>query len=135
MEGVNMFEVIFSPEGIAAIVGAILAITFAYFPKLRTWYAGLASEVKSYIMLGLLFLAEIVISLLSYYQVIVTVPPYSFNTALRIAFALIVANQPVYNLLPEAKDVKKIRIMRDAALYAFYLSNTTKKVSSKKLMK
>jgi len=111
-----MFEIIFSPQGIASIVGVVLAVLFAYFPKLRTWFAGLASEVKSYIMLGVLLLAEIVISLLSYYQVIVTVPPFTWVTAVQIAFALLISNQPTYTLLPEAKDVKEIRVTRDILL-------------------
>jgi putative flippase GtrA len=111
-----MFEIIFSPQGIASIVGVVIAILFAYFPKLRTWFAGLASEVKSYIMLGVLLLAEIVISLLSYYQVIVTVPPFTWVTAVQIAFALLISNQPTYTLLPEAKDVKEVRVSRDILL-------------------
>ena len=111
-----MFEVMFTPVGIGAIVGLVLALVFAYFPKLRVWFAALASEKQSYLRLGLLLLAEIVISLLSYYQVITTVPPFSFATALNIALALIVANQPTSVLLPETKDVTEARILRDVAM-------------------
>ena len=111
-----MFEVIFSPEGIGAIVGLLLALVFAYFPKLRVWFAALATEKQSYLRLGLLLLAEIVISLLSYYQVITTVPPFSFVTALNVAFALLIANQPTSALLPETKDVEEARVLRDVAV-------------------
>jgi hypothetical protein len=112
--GLDIFNVIFTPEGIGAIVGLVLTLTFAYFPVVRTWFAGLKSELKSYIMLGLLIVAEVVISLLAYYGVIVTEPPFTFNTALQVAFALLVANQPTYTLLPEANDVKALRLARDA---------------------
>ena len=107
-------NVTFTSEGIAAIVGFILMITFAYFPGIRQWYAVLASEVKSYIMIGLLILAEIVICVLAYYGVIYTVPEFSIGTALQIALYLLVSNQPTYKLLPQAKDVKELVLARDA---------------------
>jgi len=109
-------EITFTPEAIAALVGFILMIVFAYFPGVRQWYAVLASEVKSYIMLGLLLLAELVISLLAYYQVITTVPPFNIMTALQIALALLVSNQPTYRLFPEAADVKALRLARDVVI-------------------
>ena len=111
-----MEPVLFTPEVIAGIVGVVLTLTFAYFPKLRQAYAGLATEVKSYIMLGLLLLAEVVICLLAYYGVIVTVPPFSWGTVLRVAFALIASNQPIYNAIPKAEDVAEIIADRDAKL-------------------
>ena len=58
-----------------------------------------------FIALGILLLAEVVISLFSYYQVITTIPPFSWEEALAIAGALIVSNQPVQQLLPPTKDV------------------------------
>ena len=109
-------NVTFTPEGIAVIVGFVLMILFAYLPKLRQWYAVLASEVKSYIMLGLLLLAELVICLLSYYRVITTVPPFDLLTAGKIALALLVSNQPTYKLLPQASDVKTLVLIRNAKL-------------------
>jgi hypothetical protein len=109
-----MSKVLFTPEGIAAIVGLVLMLVFAYLPGVRQWYAVLASEVKSYIMLGLLLLAEVVISLLAWKGVIVTVPPFDLATAGQIALALLISNQPVYKLLPQAADVKALVLARDA---------------------
>ena len=104
----------FTPEIIAGIVGVILMMIFAYFPKLNTAYAGLATEVKSWIMLGVLLLAEVIICLLSFYGVIATEPTFSWGTALKVAFALIASNQPAYRLLPKTKEVSEIIIKRDA---------------------
>ena len=99
------FSFAFNPIAIAAGVGTLTAIFFAYFPKVRVWFASLEQETRSLINLGILLLAEVVISLLSYYQVITTVPPFSWEEALAIAGALIVSNQPVQQLLPPTKDV------------------------------
>jgi hypothetical protein len=102
------FTFAFNPIAIASGVGAVIAIFFAYFPRVRTWFASLEQETRSLITLGVLLLAEIVISLLSFYQVIVTVPPFSWEEAVAIAVALVVSNSPVQQLLPVAKDVKLV---------------------------
>jgi hypothetical protein len=102
------FSFAFNPIAIATGVGAVVAIFFAYFPKVRVWFAGLEQETRSLITLGVLLLAEVVISLLSFYQVITTVPPFSWEEAVAIAAALIVSNSPVQQLLPVTKDVKEV---------------------------
>ena len=109
-----METVQFTPEVIAGFVGLALMLVFAYFPVLRQKFAVLATETKSYIMLGLLALAEVTICLLSYYGVIVTEPAFSLSTAMKVFFALLVANQPTYKLLPQATDVKELIIVRDS---------------------
>ena len=109
-----METVIFTPEVIAGFVGLVLMLVFAYFPGLRQKYAVLASETKSYIMLGLLGTAEVIICLLSYFGIIVTEPAFSLGTAMKVFFALLVSNQPTYKLLPQATDVKELIIVRDA---------------------
>lgn len=43
-------------EAIAAGVGVIIQLLFAYFPKLNTWYEGQSSEMKGGLQLGLLAL-------------------------------------------------------------------------------
>jgi MFS family permease len=102
-----------SPEAIAAMVGFGLMLVFAYFPKLRVWFGGLASEHKSYIMAGLLVLATVIIWLLAYYGVIVTDQPMTWESFFKIVLAILVANQPTYTLLPEAADVKAARLARN----------------------
>jgi hypothetical protein len=106
----------FTPEAISAVVGFVLMLVFAYFPGLRVKYAALASEVKSYIMVGLLALAAVTIWLLTIYGIIVTTEPITLNTLVQIILALLVANQPTYAIAPEATDVKAAIVQRDKAL-------------------
>jgi hypothetical protein len=103
-----------TPEAISALVGFVLMLVFAYFPGLRVSYGALASEVKSYIMVGLLVLATIIIWVLTLNGIIVSPEPVSVNTLLNIIFALLVANQPTYAIAPEAADVKAAKLARDS---------------------
>ena len=102
----------FTPEAIAALVGFGLMLIFAYFPGLRVAFGALASEVKSYIMVGLLILATIVIWLLTVNGLIVTPEPVTVNLLLKIIIALLVSNQPTYAVAPEAADVKAAKLKR-----------------------
>jgi len=122
-----METITFTPEVIAGFVGFALMLIFAYFPVLRQKFAVLATETKSYIMLGLLVLAEVVICLLSYYGIITTEPAFSLTTAMKIFFALLVANQPTYKLLPQATDVKELVMVRDAKKIKSTLADLSKK--------
>ena len=110
--------VIFTPEVISGIVGFVLMLAFAYFPGLRVWFAGLASEVKSWIMIGLLLVAAVIITLLAQYGVIATTEPVTWLTCAKVALALLIANQPAYQLAPLTADVKAAKSARDAALIA-----------------
>jgi hypothetical protein len=101
-----VFEFSFNAIAIAGLVGTLLALFFAYFPSVRVWWASLEQDKKSLFNLGFLVLAEAVIGLLSYYQVIKTVPPFSWQEAIAVFAALVVSNQPVAQLLPITKDVK-----------------------------
>ena len=111
MENLN-----FTAEGIAALAGFILMLVFAYFPKLRVWYGGLESNIKSFIMLGLLVACEGIIGVLVWQGIIPATEPITWQKFVSIAIALLVANQPTYALLPEARDVTAIKAARDAAL-------------------
>jgi len=111
MENLN-----FTAEGIAALSGFILMLVFAYFPKLRVWYGGLESNIKSFIMLGMLFLSGGIIAVLVWQGIIPSSEPLSWQKVVSIALALLVANQPTYALMPEARDVTAIKAVRDAAL-------------------
>ena len=105
----------FSATGIAAIIGFALMLIFAYFPKLRVWFAGLASEVKSYIMLGLLLLTEGILILLIYLGAFPSIGPkgtFDLVQTVLIAFSLLTSNQPTHTLLPEAHDVKDAKAAR-----------------------
>jgi len=109
-----MDQLSFSPEVLAGFVGLLLTLVFAYFPKLRVIYGGLASEAKSGIMLGLLTLTALVITLLAMNQVIVTTEPVTWMLFVKVLFTAIVVNQPAYTLLPVAGDVKEAKLLRDS---------------------
>jgi hypothetical protein len=99
-------EISFTPIAIAALSGTLLTVFFGYFPRIRVWFASLAVEKASLLKLGFMVVIGVVISLLSYYGMIVTVPPFSWETALGILIALILSNQPVANMLPAPLDVR-----------------------------
>lgn len=110
-----MKAISFTPEVLGAIVGLVLTLLFAYFPKLRVWYGGLLSEAKSWIMIGLLVVAAAVITLLAHYGVIATAEPITWLSFAKILLAVLIANQPTYQILPLAKDVKAAKFVRDGA--------------------
>jgi FtsH-binding integral membrane protein len=112
---IDLGTINFTPEAISAAIGFVLMLVFAYFPGVRLWYAALASTVKSYIMLGLLVVAEAVVVALAHYGIITPAEPITLARILSVALALLVSNQPTYTLLPEAGDVKALRVSRDAA--------------------
>jgi hypothetical protein len=100
------------PEFISGVVGFILAVAFAYFPKLSTWYAGLQTEIKSLIMIGLLLTTTVAITLLTIYAVIPTPGPITWFSVVKIFFAALIINQPTYVVLPESKSVTKMKEAR-----------------------
>lgn len=99
-------EIAFTPVLIAAVVGTLMTLFFAYCPWVRVWFASLRVEQASYIKLGLMLVAEVALSLLSYYDIIVTKPPFSWETAVAVAVALILSNQPISAILPTTADVR-----------------------------
>jgi hypothetical protein len=107
-------EISFTPIAIAALSGTLLTVFFSYFPRVRVWFASLAIEKASLLKLGFMVVIGVIISLLSYYDVIVTVPPFSWETALGILIALILSNQPVANMLPAPLDVRMAVRTREA---------------------
>jgi heme/copper-type cytochrome/quinol oxidase subunit 4 len=107
-----MTPISFTPEVIAGIVGFVLMLVFAYLPGLRVWYAGLKSEVKSYIMIGLLAVAAAVITLLSQYGIIPTTVPVTWLNCAKVILALLITNQPTYQIAPKPADVKEAKLAR-----------------------
>lgn len=111
-----MENIQFTPESIAAVAGFVLMLAFSYLPKFRVWYAGLQSEVKSYIMIGVLLLTEVVIIVLALNGIIPVEEPITWQRAVSIAIALLVSNQPTYKLLPQTEDVKAVKAVRDSSV-------------------
>lgn len=102
----------FTPELIAAIVGAALSWLFGWFPGLRTWYAALKTEIKSAIMLALLAVTSVSIYLLVFYGILQTSEPLTWWRLLSVFFAASVVNQTIYNITPESSDVKMKKELR-----------------------
>lgn len=42
-----MNDFVMSGEVLVAILGVVVSLVFKYFPRVRVWFAGLASELKS----------------------------------------------------------------------------------------
>lgn len=106
----------FTPEFLAGVVGVLLTLIFAYFPKLRVAFGGLASEAKSGIMLGLYLLSTAVIFLLGLYGYIPVEVPLNWFDAVMIFFSLVIVGQPTYSVIPEARDVRDVKLERDYAV-------------------
>lgn len=105
---VNMFD----PEFISGAVGLFLALVFAYFPKLNTWYAGLQTETKSLIMIGLLAATTVVVTLLTIFEVVPSSEPVTWFMVVKVFFAALIVNQPVYVVIPETKSVREAKEAR-----------------------
>ena len=106
-----MFTIQINPVAITTLVGTLLTIFFAYFPKVRVWYALLEVEKASLLKLGLMLLTEVVVVLLSLYRVIPTEPQFVYDASfwfnvIVMAGTLILTNQPVQSILPNARDVR-----------------------------
>lgn len=106
----------FTPELIAGVVGVLLTVIFAYFPKLNVAFAGLASEAKSGIMLGLYLVATAVIYLLGLSGTIPVEVPLNWFDAVLIFFSLVIVGQPTYTVIPEVRVVRDAKIERDYAI-------------------
>lgn len=103
----------FTPELIAGIVGMATSWLFSWFPALRTWYAALKPEVKSFIMLGLMALASVAIYLLAFYGIIETTEQISIIKLVTIFFIATTLNQVTYSITPELPDVIEAKANRD----------------------
>ena len=101
-------------EGIALLGGFLTTIIFSYFPVVRVWFAGKDSEVKSYIMLGTLLTIEAAIAAAMFYGLIPSVEGLTWGRLISITVALLVANQPTHDILPELNDVKMAKASRTA---------------------
>jgi len=98
----------FTAVAIAALAGLIMTLFFAYFPKVRVWFASLEVDKQSLIKLGFMVVIEGVLAGLSFIPgVLFLKPPFTWADGFTVAFALIVTNQPVSSALPVVfKDVR-----------------------------
>ena len=102
-----MFE--YSAAVIAMFVGTLLTIFFAYFPRVRVWFASLAVESASLLKLGIMVAIAGVLFGLSFIQPGMSawfpapLTPLQFGA---VVIALIVSNQPIAAILPAPADVR-----------------------------
>lgn len=100
----------FTAVFIAALVGTILTVFFAYFPTVRVWFASLAPEKASLLKLGIMVVIAGAMFGLSYTSIFP--PPINSLTLLTVLGALIITNQPVADMLPTTKDVRAAILAR-----------------------
>lgn len=108
-------ELNFTAIAIAALVGTIMTLIFAYFPVVRVWYASLATEKASLLKLGVMLSVELILGGLSFIPgIVILQPPFTVQQALAVALALIITNQPIAALLPAPGDVREAIRIRTA---------------------
>lgn len=106
-------EVEFSAQAISMIVGFVISLLFSYFPRLNTAYAGLSTEAKSLIMIGLMVLVTGAIVLLDYFDVINAGLTFDKGGIMQIVMtfiAALMANQATYVASPQTRAVKEARL-------------------------
>lgn len=101
-----MNPISYTPDLITMVVGAVISLLFNYFPGLNTWFSALRTEVKSFIMIGLLAVASVAIYLLSLYGIIEISQPVDWVLVLRTFILAVVANQSAYVIAPQTSAVK-----------------------------
>ena len=88
---------------LVAIVGAVLAVLFAYVPGFANWFNPLGAEIKRLIMAGLMILTAAVVFGLSCAGIMAKVT-CDFQGAWGLIIAIlagIVANQSLFAILPK----------------------------------
>jgi hypothetical protein len=106
-----MNETIITAAVINTIVMVIMSMVFLYVPKLNTWFAAHDKEYKQWFMLGIGLLVSIFIMASSCFQwwVWITCDKPGVMTLVYVFVTWIAgmtANQGVYNVLPQPKNVK-----------------------------
>ena len=99
-----MDAISFTAVSIAALVGLIITLIFAYFPSVRVWYAALPVEKESLLKLGLMVLVAGAMFGLSFTSIFP--PPLNLPSLLSVLGALILTNQPLASMLPSTTDVR-----------------------------
>ena len=103
----------FNAQASSMIVGFVISLLFSYFPRLNTAYAGLSTEAKSLIMIGLMVLVTGVIVLLDYFGMINAGLTFDKGGIIQIVMtfiAALMANQATYIASPQTRAVKEARL-------------------------
>lgn len=101
--------------GLASIAGVILALGFAYIPKLNEWYITQTAQVKALVMLGLLAAVAggayglACAGWAADFGVGVTCDKAGGIALLKAFLAALVANQATYLIAPQAAAVREAK--------------------------
>ena len=105
-------------EMIAGFAGVLLSLIFNYVPGLNTKFAGLAKETQQLVMLGLMVLVSAAAlglacaNLAVDFGIAVECTQAGVISLLQALFFAVVGNQGAYKILPQTKQVKKVRALR-----------------------
>lgn len=89
---------------LSLVAGTVVSLIFSFAPGIKTWYAGLESDVKAQVMAFVLLFVAVGISLVSCFNLIAVVPctkddlvSFFVKTYVSATLAL-AANQGTYGL-------------------------------------
>jgi len=112
-------ENILNVAGITAILVFIITLLFQYFPGLRVKWAGLRSDVKSLVVLGIYLIIGATVAFGGCVAFLAQIIPQLMCadalTFIQYVFAVLVAvgaGQGIFALLPELQDVTAARSER-----------------------
>lgn len=110
---------ILTVAGVTAILVTILTLVFQYFPGLRVKWAGIATEWKRLIILGLYFVFGAFVAFGGCLAALAALIPQLLcvdsATFLQYVIAVIIAvgsGQGIFELLPELQDVQAAKAER-----------------------
>ena len=95
----------FTAAVIAAFVGTILTLFFAYFQIVRVKFAALTLEYQALIKLGIMVVVAGFMFGLSFTSIFP--PPLTLPQLVSVIIALVLTNQPVASMLPQLPDVRE----------------------------
>lgn len=110
---------ILTVAGVTAILVTIMTLIFQYFPGLRVKWAGVASEWKRLIVLGLYFVFGAIVAFGGCLPAVAQFLPQLLcvdsATFLQYVIAMVIAvgsGQGIFELLPETQDVTAAKYER-----------------------
>ena len=105
------------PAVLVGLTAAIVSGSFTFLPKLRVEFAGLPSEYKSYVNLGLMVLLAVVMYVGSCTGLLIIVgivcSQAGLTTLALYVFLAAGGNQLAYNFSPQPVDVKAAKLERN----------------------
>jgi len=105
-----------TPEMLVGVSGVVLSLLFSYIPGLRVWFAGLVTETKQLIMLGLILVISSAVFVLGCNGILVTnlvCDKSGIVSFVYIVVTAIITNQATYAISPQTNDVAIAKQLRD----------------------